>query len=79
MKTLDLSSGLSNHISDSLQHLASLFISLDHVSILVLIGLTKTFSTTIPLKEIEYLFKNSKMNKDIVLASPAFASELITN
>jgi hypothetical protein len=28
----------------------------------------KNFSTTIPLKEIEYPFKNSKMNKDIILA-----------
>jgi hypothetical protein len=79
MKTLDLSSGLSSHISNSLQHLASLLIYLDHISTLVRIGLTKTFSTTIPLKEIEYLFKNSKMNKDIILASPASASELISN
>jgi len=64
---------------DSLQHFSSLLISLDHESTLVHTKLTKTFSTAIALKEIEYSFKKSKMNKDIVLASVAFAFELITH
>jgi hypothetical protein len=35
------------------------------------IKLAKTFSTTIVVKEIEYPLKNSKMRKDMVLASSA--------
>ncbi len=79
MQTFDLSSGWSSHILNSLQHLGSLLISLDHLSTLVHTKLTKTLSTTIPLKEIEYPFKNLKMNKDIVLANLAFTFELIAD
>jgi hypothetical protein len=77
MKTFGLSSGLPSHILDSLQHFNSLLISLDHISTLVHTKLIKTFSTIIPLKEIEYPFKNSKLNKDIVLANLALTFELI--